>query len=269
MDSGKLKNLGIWIIFLLLALFALFPILWGVRTSLAGRYDYSIIPSKITFENYIRIFRRPEFWCYLRNSLFVTFGTIAIVLPISILAAYSLTRFKFKGRQYGILFLILPMLPAIAILVPLIRYMNQLGLYNTFKAVILTNVIFTLPFAIWMLRNFLIATPYEVEEAAMIDGCSRLQLLWRIAIPMMLPGLIAVVIFVFITVWNNYVYAFALTSSPKIRVLPQAIFAFLGSWGTDWGGLTSLGILTLIPPVVFFLFFQKWFIAGLFGQQLK
>lgn len=269
MGSSKLKSIGIWIMFLLLTLFALFPILWGVRTSLADRYDYSIIPSKITFENYIGLFKRPVFWYYLRNSLIVTFGAIATVLPISLLAAYALSRFEFKGRQYGILFLILPMLPAIAILVPLIRYMGQLGLYNTLGAVILTNAIFNLPFAIWMLRNFLIATPYEIEEAALIDGCSRLQVLWRVALPMMLPGLIAVVLFVFISTWNNYVYAFALTSSPMIRVLPQGIFAFLGSWGTDWGGLTSLGILTIIPPVVFFLFFQKWFIAGLFGQQLK
>lgn len=267
--AASVQNVLVWFAFITLAIFSLFPILWGIRTSLAPRYDYGFIPSSITLEHYASLFERPEVWLYLRNSLLVTVGAIAVVLPVAVLAAYALARFRFKGRRFGVLFLVLPMLPAVAILVPLISYMNRLGLYNTFLAVVLANTVFNMPFAIWMLRNFVMANPYEIEEAAMIDGCSRLQLLWRVTLPMMAPGLVAVVIFVFINSWNNYMYAFALTSSPMHRVLPQGILSFLGAWGTYWGGLTAIGTLALIPPVALFLVFQNWFVAGLFGQQLK
>ena len=114
MKKEKIKELGIWIGYIGLALFSLFPIIWGVRTSLAGRYDYNIIPEKITFENYSLLFQRPELWLYLKNSLFVTIGAIIIVLPVATLAAYSLARFRFAGRKYGVVFLILPMLPPVA-----------------------------------------------------------------------------------------------------------------------------------------------------------
>lgn len=266
---GTVQNVLAWIAFVALALFSLFPILWGLRTSLAPRYDYGFFPSQLTLEHYQQLFKRPEIWLYFRNSLLVAIGANVIVLPTALLAAYALARFRFKGQKFGILFLVLPMLPAVAILVPMISYMNKLGLYNTFGAVILTNAVFNMPFAIWMLRNFILANPESIEEAALIDGCSRLQALVRVALPMMAPGIVAVVIFVFINSWNNYMYAFAMTSSPFHRVLPQGILSFLGSWGTYWGGLTAIGMLALIPPVVLFLLFQNWFVAGLFGQQLK
>ncbi|NPV54171.1 MAG: carbohydrate ABC transporter permease [Firmicutes bacterium] len=264
-----IQNILTWIAFFGIALFCLFPILWGVRTSFAPRYDSGLIPSQFTIEHYRALFQRPELYIYLRNSLAITAGTIAIAAPVALLAAYALARFKFPGRQFGILFLVLPLLPAVAILVPLIAYMNRLRLYDTYLAVIIANTVFNMPFAIWMLRNFILANPYEIEEAALIDGCSRFQVLWRVAVPMMAPGLVAVIIFIFINSWNNYMYAFALTSSPTHRVLPQGVLSFLGVWGTYWGGLCALGILALIPPVVLFLLFQNWFVAGLFGQQLK
>lgn len=259
----------VWTALLFIAAFALSPILWGVRTSLAPEFDNRIIPTQITFEHYSALLQRPEIWQYFRNSLIVSGGAILMVLPISILAAYALSRLQFRGSQFGILLLVLPMLPAIALLVPLISYMNSLGLYNTFLAVVLVNAVFTMPFAIWMLKNFILANPFSIEEAALIDGCSRIQMLLRVAIPMMRPGMVAVTLFVFIQSWSNYMYAFALTSSPQHRVVPQGLLAFLGSWGTYWGGLTAMGVLALIPPVVFFLMFQRWFVAGMFGQQLK
>ncbi len=120
-----------------------------------------------------------------------------------------------------------------------------------------------------MLRNFIIGTPVTIEESALIDGCTPFQVVWRIVLPAIFPGIIAVSVFIFISSWNGYLFAFALIADPKKRVLSQAILAFLGAWGTDWGGLSAVGILALIPPVTLFLLFQKWFIAGLVGQQLK
>jgi ABC-type glycerol-3-phosphate transport system permease component len=195
--------------------------------------------------------------------------TVLITLILSLFGSYALARFNFPGKNFGIVFLVFPLLPPAAILVPLVSYVNRLGLYDTLAAVILINMVFNLPFAVWMLRNFVLTNPIEVEEAAYLDGCSHVAVLWRIAIPSMAPGLIAVAVFVFINSWNNYLYAFALTASQSLRVLPQGIFAFLGTWGTYWGGLSAAGILTLIPPVAMFLVFHKWFIAGLLGAQLR
>jgi multiple sugar transport system permease protein len=203
--------------------FIIFPFFWGLRTSLADRYDMGLVPSRLTLEHYHVLISRPEFLVYLQNSLIVSFSSIIVTVFISVLGGYSLARLQFRGRRFGFLLLILPLLPPVAILVPLVSYFQKLGLYNTLIAVIVANVVFNIPLSVWMIRNFILGN----------------------------------------------LYAFALTSSQSLRVLPQGILSFLGSWGTYWGGLTAAGILVLIPPVILFLFFQKWFIAGIFGQQLK
>lgn len=254
---------------ILISMFVLAPLLWGAKVSLAPKYDTSIIPRELTTEHYRYIFSRPEFLRYLKNSLVVSLGAIAIALPLALLGGYALARFQFPGKQFSFLFLVFPLLPLIAVLVPLVSFLNRLGLYNRLGGLIIVNAIFNLPLAIWMLRNFLLEVPTEIEEAALVDGCSRLAALIRIAIPLMIPGLVAATVFVFITTWNNYLYASALITKPALRVLPQGILAFIGTWGTYWGGLTAAGIVTLAPPLVLFFLFQRWFIAGLFGQMLK
>ncbi len=261
-----------WIVYLLYALFSLFvlfPFLWGLRTSLAEQLDPRLIPAHFTLRHYQALLSRPDFFLYLRNSLAVASASILITLVISALGGYALARLRFKGKNMGGLLLILPLLPPVAILVPLITYFQRLGLYNTLSAVIVANVVFSLPLTVWMMRNFIVSNPVEIEESARIDGCSRCRLLFSIVLPMVGPGLVAVALFVFINSWNTYLFAFALTSSQSLRVIPQGILAFLGTWGTYWGGLCAAGILALIPPVALFLVFQKWFIAGVFGYPLK
>lgn len=262
----KTKNIISWIGFIVIAMFVLFPFVWGLRTSFSPRYETSLIPSRFALEHYQSLFARPAFLLYFKNSLVITLGAIALTLPLALLGGYSLARLNFPGKQFGILLLVFPLLPLIAILVPLVSYMYKLGVYDSFIALILVNSVFNMPFALWMLRNFIINTPVEIEEAALLDGCSKIGALFRIALPLMLPGLVAVIVFVFVTTWNNYLYAAALTSSMSVRVLPQGLLSFIGTWGMYWEGLCAAGILTLIPPLVLFLLFQKWFIAGLFAQ---
>jgi len=262
----KTKNIVSWLGFIAIAIFVLFPFIWGVRTSLSPRYETSFIPSRLTLEHYQSLFVRPAFLFYFKNSLVVTLGAVAVTLPLALLGGYALARLNFPGKQFGVLLLIFPLLPAIAILVPLVSYMYKLRVYDSFIALILANSVFNMSFALWMLRNFILNTPVEIEEAALMDGCSRMGAFCRIALPLMLPGLIAVIVFVFITTWNNYLYASALTSSMSVRVLPQGLLSFIGTWGMYWEGLCAAGMLTLIPPMVLFVFFQKWFIAGLFAQ---
>ncbi len=258
-----------WVALILITLFVLFPLVWGLKVSIAPRFDTGIIPRELTLEHYRYIFSRPEFFGYFRNSLSVSFGTITLALPLALLGGYALARFRFPGKQFSFLFLVFPLLPLIAVLVPLVAFLNTLGLYNQFFGLIIVNAVFNLPLAIWMLRNFIMEVPVEIEEAALVDGCSRLQAIRRVAMPLMVPGLIAVVVFIFITTWNNYIYASAIITRPGMRVLPQGILAFIGTWGTYWGGLTAAGIVALLPPLVLFILFQRWFIAGLFGQMLK
>ena len=258
-----------WIGFISISLFVLAPLLWGLRTSLTPNNELSWIPEHFTLEHYRNILSRPLFFMFIKNTLFVSLGAIAVTVPVALMGGYSLARYHFPGKGLSFILMILPLLPPIAILVPLVSYINKLAIYDTLFSVIVVTVVFNVPFAVWMLRNFIISTPVTIEESALIDGCTPFSVLWRITLPAIFPGIIAVSVFIFINSWNGYLFAFALIASPEKRVLSQAILAFLGAWGTDWGGLTAIGILALIPPVALFLLFQKWFIAGLVGQQLK
>jgi len=258
-----------WIVLLIIAVVILFPILWGIRTSFVESMEASVIPRRWTLANYAELLREPIFLGYIRNSLVVALGTVAVTLPLALMGGYSLGRFDFPGKNLSVLLLVMPLLPAIAVLVPLIIYMRAVGVYNTLSAVILANVIFQLPFAVWMVRGFLQSVPTEIEEAAAIDGCSRLGALWRITAPLAAPGLIAVALFVLIGSWNNYLFAFAFTASPELRVLPMAILYFIGSWGTNYGGLTAASIIAVLPVMILFLIFQRWFIQGMLAGAVK
>ncbi|MEM1875035.1 MAG: carbohydrate ABC transporter permease, partial [Candidatus Hadarchaeales archaeon] len=233
-----------WIAISLISFFCIAPLLWGLKVSISPQYDTKLIPQYLTIEHYRYIFSRPEFLQYLRNSIIVSLGTVIFALPLSLLGGYALARFRFPGKEFSVLFLIFPLLPLIAVLVPLVSFLNRLGLYNKLSALVVVNTVFNLPLTIWMLRNFLLEVPPEIEEAALVDGCSRIEMLFRITIPLMIPGLVAATVFVFITTWNNYLYASALITKPSLRVLPQGILAFIGTWGTYWGGLTAAGIVT-------------------------
>jgi len=265
-----LKKLLLFLCYLLIAIFALFPLVWGLKLSLTPKYDYSLIPNSLTLKHYQDILGKKEILVYFLNSLKVSVGCIVLAIPLALFAAYALARFKFRGRNLlGMLLLILPMLPSTAILVPLVSYFNTIGLYNTLWGVIIVSMVFNLPLAIWMLRNFIINTPKTIEEAALIDGLNSYQTLFRVTLPMIRPGVVSVIIYMFITCWNGYTFSYALTTSQSQRVLAQGILAFLGSWGTNWGGLTAMGILMILPPILLFLIFQDIFIAGMFGESLK
>ena len=265
-----LKNIGWFSLYLLLGLFALFPLLWGLKLSFTPKLDYNLIPQSLTLANYAKIITNHVITKFFFNSIKVCFGSILIVVPTSLLAAYGISRYDFKGKGLlKICLLIFPMLPSSAILVPLVKYFNKLGLYNTIFGVILGTSVFSLSLTTWMFINFIDNTQKTIEEAALIDGLNPYQTLFRITLPMIKPGLICIIVYIFIGSWNGYTLSYALTTSPDSRVLAQAILSFLGAWGTDWGGLTAMSIIMLIPPIVFFLFFQKSFIAGMFGENLK
>ncbi len=263
--KGKLH----WLLVILFCGFALLPILWGIRTSLSPEGERTLFPSRLTLEHYQKIVSQGLFYRYAVNSAVVSVGSLLVVAPLSLAAGYALARFRFWGRKVAPLLLAFPLLPAITFLVPLSRYLNVIGLYDTLPALILSNSAFCIPFCVWMMRNFVHSVPQSLEEAGLLDGCSRFSLLWRIVLPCALPGLMAVAVFVFVQAWNNFLFAYALTTDQALQVLPKAVVGFIGSWRTDWGGLMAMGVLTLLPPVLVFQLLQKWFVAGMYGLSVK
>ncbi len=257
-----------WIGSLFIAIMIIFPVYWGWRTSVVPLGNLDFFPRQFTLQHYLTLFQ-TGFQNNIRNSLLISFGTIAFTLPLSLLAGYALARFDFPGKRYSIVLLVLPLVPAIAVLVPLILYMRVIGLYNTLFAVILASTVFSLPYCTWMIRGFMLSIPREIEEAALIDGCGPLQALWRIAVPLAAPGLIAVGIFTLISAWNNYLFSFAFTTKRTLMVVPAALLGFIASWGENYGGLNAAAVIAMLPVLLFFLTFQKWFIQGMLAGSSK
>jgi len=265
-----IKNFFWFLLYLLVAAFVLIPLLWMLKMALTPTGELSFIPKSFTLNNFKGILTRKEILVYFFNSVKISLSVIIVTVPIAMIAAFSLARFNFKGREpMAVSLLILPMLPATAILVPLVSYFNKLHLYNTLTSVVIVQIVFNLPLCTWMLRNFIMNVPRAVEEAAYLDGLGHIRTLFRITLPSIRPGLVAVMIYIFIGCWNGYTFSYALTTSPDKRVLAQGVLAFLGAWGNDWGGLNAVGILMVLPPILVFLVFQKSFVAGMFGQSLK
>jgi N,N'-diacetylchitobiose transport system permease protein len=247
----------------------IFPVYWGIRTSFVEGYNLALFPSALTLENYYFLFKNGRFFNNIKNSLIVSLGTLFFTLPLAVMAGYALARFNFPGKRYSLVLLILPLLPAIAVLVPLILYMRGLGIYNTLYSVILATTVFILPYTTWMIRGFMLSIPLEIEEAAQLDGCGPIRVLWRIVIPLAAPGLIASGIFILISAWNNYLFSFAFTTKADLQVIPAALLGFITAWGTNYGGLNAGATIAMLPPLIFFLIFQKWFVQGMLAGASK
>lgn len=266
---SRTRKIFNWIGILFILVMIIFPIYWGVRTSLAGKYDRAFFPAELTLENYQFLFQGGRFLNNIKNSVIVSLGSLIATLPLAVMGGYALARFEFPGKRYSIILLVLPLMPAIAVLPPLIMYVRALGLYNTLYSVILATMVFNLPFSLWMIRGFMLAIPREIEEAALIDGCGPLAAMFRIALPLAAPGLIAVSIFILISAWNNYLFSFAFTTKTPLQVVPAALLAFISAWGTNYGGMNAGATIAMLPPLIFFLLFQKWFIQGMLAGSSK
>ena len=249
--------------------FVVFPLYWSFRTAVSPSGFRGFLPRQFTWDNFDFLFDTNGFMRNVKNSLIVSFWSTALVLPLSVTAGYALARFEFPGKRLTLLVFLLPLVPSIAVLVPLILFMRTLHLLNTLTAVVIGNTVFTLPFAIWMLRGFFMQIPSELDDAARLDGATRLQALYRVILPLSAPGLIAVAIFALINSWNNYLYSFAFTSSAEVQVVPARLLGFITAFGTNYGGMNAAGLVAIVPPLLFFLIFQKWFVQGMLQGSVK
>ena len=264
-----------WVGVTLFCVYVLAPFVWMVSISFKPEAeifarDLTLFPQAPTLANYRMIFDFIPYHRYFLNSLLVAVVTTLTSVGVSALAAYSFSRFRYRGRGL-IAFIIIAtqMFPLVTGIIPLYLVFSRLGIINTYWALFVAYVAFTIPFCTWMLKGFFDTIPKEIEEAAIIDGCTRLEVLWRIILPLSIPALVATGVFCFILSWNEFLYATVLTTSDSVRTLPAALGLMIGQGYTQWGGLNAAGILTTLPVVVFFLFFQRYLVEGLTAGAMK
>lgn len=275
----RLANIG-WsaLSVVLFALFA-FPVYWMVNTSFQPNNEIRgseihFWPDNFTLRNYETVLFDPGRTPFLpaaANSLIVTLTTVAVAVIFAFLAALAVTRFRFRSRRaFIIAILVIQMIPGEAMMVSIFRVIDGWQLLNTLIGLTIVYVATVLPFTIWTLRGFVNGVPADLEEAAMIDGCSRAGAFWRVTFPLLAPGLVATGVFGFIQAWNEFVMALVLNARPEMMTLPVWLRTFLVANGTtNWAAIMAGSTLMAIPVIVFFLFVQGRMTSGLVSGAVK
>jgi len=264
---------------LVLVAFSLVPFAWMLTASLEPPVALfsgtpHLLPNPVTFGNYTGLIHPNEqgvfFPRYFVNSLIVSFSTVALALLVAVPAAYAFSRFAFAGRN-PLMYMILlqSIFPGVNFLVPLFILMGVVGLRDTYGALIIGYLTFSLPLNIWLLRGFFDGIPPEMEVAARLDGASVGRAFVEVALPAALPGLVATAIYTFILAWDEYLYALTMISSSEMRTLPLGLFSYFSEGVPNWGGLTATAIGMSIPVVIVFLVLQRYFVSALTKGALK
>jgi multiple sugar transport system permease protein len=260
---------------LVFVLYSVGPIIWMLLSSLRPKVEFfnippTIFPKQFTFINYILLFRETNFIQFLLNSVYITIGTIFTSVLVSTLAAYSLTRFNYRGRNLFTIFsLFAYLLPSVLLVIPLYLFAVEAGLANKLTGLILAYIALCLPYCIWMMRAFFRSIPIEFEEAAFVDGAGRLRTLFNIVIPMALPGIISTTVFIFIFVWNEYLFALVFMSSDLKLTFPVGLNNFVTQFDIYWEYILSGSVIVSIPALIIFLLAQKSLIKGWGGGGIK
>jgi N,N'-diacetylchitobiose transport system permease protein len=259
----------------LVLLVTVFPIYWMVATGFKRGVDILSfeprwLPIPGTLENYRAAIGKPHFLEDIRNSIIVVLVTVLVSLALAFLAALAAARFRFRGRALLIVMLIVvQMVPLEALIIPIYLMLDRAGQTDRLAGIVVTYLTFVLPFSIWTLRGFIVNIPEELEEAAMVDGCTRAGAFRRILFPLVAPGLVATAVFSFILVWNDYLIAFVLLRSPEKQTLGIWLASFTTNHGTEWGGVMAGSTLFAIPAVLFFLLVQRRVVSGLTAGAVK
>ena len=258
-----------------LALFAVLPLVWTFYTSLRTNVAIQKFPTQVSFSDlsfaaYRGVWRDTNFPMLIKNSLSVSSMTVVISLSLGTLAGYALSRSKFRGRQGVLLtYLVIRLVPGVLLLVPMYIFMNTLGLLDSFFGLTLAYTTFTLPATLWLMKGFFDSLPPDLENAARIDGCSRMGAMWRISIPLVLPGLAATGTLTAITAWNDVLFAIMLTSSDETRTWPVGLREMIGEFQLPWESLTAAAMLSLLPVVIGFALVGRKMVAGITAGSLK
>jgi len=276
--GARLTPLGLALIAagsVVLLVICLFPFVWMGLSSIKTLAELYTVPPRWwpdepTIQNYAKVIFASNIPRYFFNSLVITLGATALALLLAVFASYGFASFEFPGKPYWQAFILIgQLLPTAAIIVPLFITLRVLGLVNTYWGMILIYMIITLPLSVWMLTSYFRAIPRELEEAAIIDGASRVSVLFRIVLPLSIPGIVAVVIYAFVTTWNEFIFALCFATDDSIKTLPIGLAEFSTEFNTDWGAVMAASLIMTMPIILLFLAFQKLFVGGLMAGATK
>ncbi|TVQ40138.1 MAG: carbohydrate ABC transporter permease [Spirochaetaceae bacterium] len=276
MSNWRTRNRPLVIVLTVVLLgLMLFPFFVMMSTMLKASQEIYVVPAtwiprNITFHNFTRVWREYHLLDYFRSSLIVALGTMGLNILVSVPAAYAVARLRFFGRK-SVMYLLLAiqMFSPVIVVISLFRIFARAQLIDTYTGLILANTVFTISFATWMMTGYFSAIPTEIEEAARIDGCSRVGTLLRVMLPVAAPGLVTVMIYNFITAWNEFLFALTFINARSKMPLTLGIYQFVGRWSTQWELLTTSAFLALIPVLVLFYLIEKQLVAGLASGAVK
>jgi trehalose/maltose transport system permease protein len=273
------KRVPFWILVAIIFVYAVFPFYWAVKSAFTPdsqqfKTPIEYFPSSPTWENFKAVLSSGDFQQALINSTIVAGSVTLISLAVGALAGYALGRFKFRGRTPTLyLMLSMTIFPQIAILGALYKMINTFHLYNTLPALILSYLIFTLPFTVWVLTSFARGLPRDLEEAAYVDGASPMRTFRYVMLPLILPGLVTTGLLAFIAAWNEFLYALSFTETPDKHTVPVAIVTFTGKSGstfqTPWGQIMAATVIVTVPLILLTLILQRRILAGLTAGAVK
>lgn len=274
MSSKRVRFLAILAISIVFLLAWVFPIVWSVLNSLKTDRDVLAYPPKLIFLPTLKAYRDVLFGPAsmlpnLVSSIVISVGTTAVTMLMAVPAAYALARLRFRGRKFaGFYVLATQMLPPVGIIIPYFLILRHIGWIDTYQGIILIYLSFSLPFAIWLLVSYFEDIPFEMEEAAYLDGASRLRALWRIVIPQVRGGIAVTVVFVFLNAWNEFLFAVVLSGN-TVRPVTVAMFNFISVEQTLWTQLAAVSVLAMLPVVILGVIAQKHIVKGLTVGAVK
>jgi multiple sugar transport system permease protein len=276
LDSWQLRrNLGLGLAVIILMIVVVAPFYWIFSSSIKAPQEIiaqvpTFFPQSFTLEHYDHLLQSSAFPTYLLNSTIVALLTMILTIVLSTSAAYGLYRLRFPGSDFLFrVILVTYAFPGILLLVPLYEMLSSIGLIDTRWALIIVNVTFAAPFAVWMLQAFFRSVPLELEEAAALDGASRLRIMLRIMLPLTAPGIASIAIYAFITSWTEYMFASILIISDANRTVPVGLAGIIGQYQVDWGLLLAGATVTTLPVLLLFSLVGRNFIDGLTAGAVK
>lgn len=259
---------------IVIGVYCLLPFLWFVLTSWKSPAELTAIPPKLVpsfhWDFYRSALQERGLLRYIVNSLIVAGSATLIAIMIGSLAAYALSRFQLAWTKlYLMLLLVVSMFPQIAVAGPVWSILDHLGWLNTYRGLVAAYIAFSLPLATWILTTFFGQIPREIEEAAVIDGCSRLQALWKIILPLAAPGILTAALLVFIHAWNEFFFALIILTNPDLQTLPVGIALFPGEYTMPWGEIAAASTMATLPLILLTLLFQRGIVRGLSAGAVK